>query len=234
MPNLFTLANLFFGFWAIVSISKNDFFLAAIMVLAAGVFDALDGVMARLIKSTSEFGAELDSLCDAVSFGIVPSYMLYKVYFYQFNELGVLFAALPALTGVLRLARFNIQVTGFEDKSYFRGMPIPSSAIIIISYIVFYHQANFLSDELKAILIFAVTFLTSLAMISTVKYDNLPRPTKKSFMQRPTIAIFFVIAVIGSLVSKGLLIFPFMMLYLIVSAIKHFVLWLLRKKNNID
>jgi len=79
IPNLFTLANLFSGFTAIIHISDGNYDKAAIFIFIAGIFDALDGMMARLTKSTSELGVELDSLCDAVSFGLAPSFMLYKI-----------------------------------------------------------------------------------------------------------------------------------------------------------
>ena len=118
VPNLFTLMNVFMGFSAIIYIADGQLYKAGLFILLAGLFDALDGIIARLLKATSELGAELDSLCDAVSFGVAPAFMLYQAYFYQFNEYGILLASLPALAGVTRLARFNVMLTSFEDKLY--------------------------------------------------------------------------------------------------------------------
>jgi CDP-diacylglycerol--serine O-phosphatidyltransferase len=146
---LFTLANAFMGFTAIVHISQNRFWLGALFILAAGVFDMLDGLVARLTKSASEFGAMLDSMCDAVSFGVAPSFLLYVVHFSSMSEPGILIASLPALAGVIRLARFNVQMNGFEDKYYFTGMPIPGGAITIVSYVVFYHIPGLFPTQVR-------------------------------------------------------------------------------------
>ena len=89
VPNLLTLANLFAGFLSIVYSSQGNYSSAAIFIFAAAVFDMLDGFMARLINAASEFGVELDSLCDAVSFGIAPSFLLYQIYFHELGELGI-------------------------------------------------------------------------------------------------------------------------------------------------
>ncbi len=221
VPNLFTLANLFAGFLAIIETSQHDFKKAAIFIVAAGIFDMLDGVMARLINSASELGVELDSLCDAVSFGVAPSYMLYQVYFHEVPNIGALIACLPAMAGVFRLARFNVQLTSLEDKQYFTGMPIPAGALTILSYIVFFHMGNFISEDVKIPLIYAVTITTSLVMVSRIKYDNLPRPSAKSFKARPVLFIVILIGVLGSIFTKGAFLFPFMAFYIVSGAIVH-------------
>lgn len=234
VPNLFTLANLLAGFTAIVLTSQQDFKRAAAFILVAGIFDMLDGVMARLINSTSEFGVELDSLCDAVSFGVAPGYMLYMAHFNQDPRFGILLAALPAMAGVLRLARFNVQLTSLEDKLYFRGMPIPSGALTIVSYIVFIHFSEYISSEYKGLAITLVSVLTSLAMVSTIKYDNLPRPSLRSIKQRPIIFSIFIIAIILCIATKGSFIFPFMMLYMIGGAIRQVFLWMRERRADED
>ncbi len=225
VPNLFTLVNLFMGFTAIVYISHGEIKKAALFILIAGLFDMLDGVVARFLHATSEFGMELDSLCDAVSFGIVPAFMLYKVYFYQFNELGILLAAFPALAGISRLARFNAQLTSFDDKQYFIGLPIPSGAFLIISYIIFYHLPGIISDKYSDILIFTLTLGTSIVMVSRVKFLNMPRPTPKSIKEKPIIFTIFVIGVIACIVTKGMFIFPFMLFYVLGSVVSYFYIF---------
>ncbi|MFZ9815622.1 MAG: CDP-diacylglycerol--serine O-phosphatidyltransferase, partial [Candidatus Kapaibacteriota bacterium] len=147
IPNLFTLANLFSGFSAIVAISEGDLQRAGMFILFAGMFDVLDGTMARLTRSTSELGVELDSLCDAVSFGVAPSFLLYSTVLYVIGPIGVLIASLSALAGVYRLARFNVQLAGFEDKLYFSGMPIPSGALILVSYGIFIVPSGLIAPD---------------------------------------------------------------------------------------
>ncbi|MCX6152866.1 MAG: CDP-diacylglycerol--serine O-phosphatidyltransferase [Candidatus Kapabacteria bacterium] len=227
VPNMLTLANLFCGFSSIIYFSNQQFTRGAVFILLAAIFDMLDGMMARLIKSASEFGVELDSLCDAVSFGVAPSFLLYTVYFRQFGDSGILLASLPALAGVSRLARFNVQLQSLEDKKYFKGMPIPAGALMILSYVIFYHlKPGLMADEIKSWMIVAVTIITSLIMISKIKHDNLPRPSWTAFKQRPLFFIAFFIALIAAIVSKGDAIFPIMIIYSVTSSIRHFIEWL--------
>ncbi len=225
IPNLLTLVNLFSGFAAIVYATVGNYEKAALFILIAAIFDMLDGLVARLINAASEFGAELDSLCDVVSFGVAPSFMLYQIYFYQLNETGMLIASLPALTGALRLARFNVQMVSLEDKKFFKGLPIPSGALTIVSYIVFFHLGGFIPEQYKFWSILAVTLVTAGSMISTIKFDNIPRPSKKSFKQRPIVFIIFVIGVVASIITSGKAIFPFMMFYILASFIRQIFFW---------
>lgn len=230
VPNLFTLLNLYMGFNAIIFASNGDFLKAGIFVFLAALFDSLDGIVARLLKATSELGAELDSLCDAVSFGVAPAYILYKMYFYQFGEFGILFASLPALAGVTRLARFNVQLTSFEDKLYFSGLPIPAGALTILSFMLLFYDKGYIPESFKDIAVFSVTGITSLVMISTIKFDNMPRPTPKYIKKKPIIFTAFLIGIAVSIISYGEMIFPVMAFYIIFSSIRQLIMWL--KSNS--
>jgi len=234
VPNLFTLANLFCGFASIIACTEGDFRKAAVLVLTAGIFDMLDGVVARLTRSTSEFGVELDSLCDAVSFGVAPSAMLYFAFFQEWQNWGLLLASLPALAGVLRLARFNVQVTSMEDKLYFRGMPIPAGAFTIVSYVLFVHLGSEIPLDWKPVGMVVATVLTAGAMVSTIKYDNVPRPTIRGIRQRPLVFLVFSAGLIAAIVSGGTTVFPFMALYMIGGAIRHLVLFMRNKADDDD
>jgi CDP-diacylglycerol---serine O-phosphatidyltransferase len=234
IPNLFTLANLFSGFTAIVYISHGDYHKAAAFILFAAIFDMLDGVVARILKAMSELGAELDSLCDAVSFGVAPAYMLYHIYFADIGQLGIFISSLPALAGVLRLARFNVSLVGFDDKDYFTGLPIPAAALTIISFIIFVYLKYDISSHAKDILMYVVTIATAAAMVSKIKFDNMPRPTKKSFKKRPLASIVFIIGVAGSVISGGKLVFPFMLFYIVASSIRHFIIWIKETREASD
>lgn len=223
IPNLFTLANLFCGFGSIVASASGELERAALLILLSGIFDALDGFIARLVNSTSEFGVELDSLCDTVSFGVAPSMMLWSVLYHEWMNWGLLIASLPALMGVLRLARFNVQLTSMEDKVYFRGMPIPAAALTIVSFVIFTYPSDILPAEWKPWALTGVVVMTSLAMVSTIKYDNLPRPTPRSIRERPIIFVVFLGGIVAIIATSGQAMFPCMLLYIVGGAIRHLV-----------
>ncbi len=234
VPNLLTLANLFSGFTAIVHIADLQFEKAALFILMAAIFDMLDGAMARLFNSASEFGVELDSLCDAVSFGVAPSYMLYKAHFEQYGEFGILLAAIPALAGVVRLARFNVKLNSYEDKKYFYGLPIPSGALTIISYLIFFYLTDRISEDFKAILTPFVSFGVATAMVTMIKYHNIPKPTKKNLKESPLLIIGIAGAIIAGITTKGLSIFPTMVIYVLGTALVRTMLWIKAKTSPED
>ena len=120
VPSLFTTLNVFCGFLSIVSTHHGQITNAAIFIILAAVFDTLDGMMARITRSSSQFGVELDSLADVVSFGAAPSFMIYRAELSAWANWGLLISALPLIFGAIRLARFNVQLVGF-DKEYFNG-----------------------------------------------------------------------------------------------------------------
>ena len=139
IPNLFTTLNIFCGFLALVSIYEDKIISACWLISLAAVFDVLDGQFARLTKTSSSFGIEFDSLADVVSFGTVPSILLYKIYFYNLGKLGIIISFLPLLFGCVRLARFNV-LYGNKAKTKFVGLPIPYSALSTVSFVIFnYH-----------------------------------------------------------------------------------------------
>lgn len=226
IPNLFTLMNAYMGFSAIIFISEGRLQKAGLFILLAALFDALDGVIARLLKATSELGAELDSLCDAVSFGVAPAFMLYISFFYQYGEYGILLASLPALAGVTRLARFNSMLTSFEDKLYFTGLPIPGGALTILSFVLFFKTAPYYPTAYNDALYIILVLVVSYAMISLIKFDNMPRFSKKYIRNKPIVFSIFIIGTIASILSKGQLLFPFMMFYIAASGIRHFIKWI--------
>lgn len=234
IPNLFTLANLFCGIAAIVASFEGRPAEAIGLIITAGVFDMLDGVVARLTRSTSEFGVELDSLCDAVSFGVAPSVLLYVSYppSMQHTQWTLVLASLPALAGVLRLARFNVQLTSMEDKLYFRGMPIPAGAFTILSYLAVWHDRIPAPWQPHALV--AVSAITSLAMVSTIKYDNLPRPSMRAFRQRPVVFSVFFAGFVACVVTKLAAMFPFMMLYLVGGAVRHALVFVRDRSDRDD
>jgi CDP-diacylglycerol--serine O-phosphatidyltransferase len=213
IPNLFTAMNMFSGFFSIISASQGNFIYAGWLIIIAAIFDTLDGFMARLTKSSSELGVELDSLSDVISFGAAPSFLLYTTYFNQFDTFGVIISSLPMIAGGFRLARFNVQLVGF-DKSYFTGLPIPSSALTIVCFILSFYNDGY-PEELK-IYIIPMVLLVSFLMVSKVKYDTLPKFSLSEIKKNPLIYIAYLIALVVLILFKvkGLFfIFVFMIIF---------------------
>src|SRR4051794_37003749 len=136
VPNFVTTANLFCGFYSIIATLNHEYLTASWAIIAAGIFDMLDGRIARLAKATSQFGVEYDSLSDLLSFGAAPAVLLYQWTLAPFDRLGWLAAFLFLACGALRLARFNVS-TVVTPKNYFQGLPIPMAAGIVATFIIF-------------------------------------------------------------------------------------------------
>lgn len=184
IPSFFTIINMFFGFYSVIAASRGNFSLAVWLIFVAAVMDALDGKIARLTNASSEFGVEYDSLADVVSFGFAPSYLIYVTYFKEWGNLGMFVSFAPLLFGSLRLARFNVQLEGFE-KTHFTGLPIPAAAVTISSFLLF---ENDVLGGVKHFKIFLfIVIATSLLMISNIRYELFPRMkldgTKKQFFR---------------------------------------------------
>jgi len=199
IPNLFTAMNMFSGFFSIISASQGNFIYAGWLIIIAAIFDTLDGFMARLTKSSSELGVELDSLSDVVSFGVAPSFLLYTTYFNQFETFGVIISSLPMIAGGFRLARFNVQLVGF-DKSYFTGLPIPSSALTIVCFILSFYNEGY-PEKLQQLII-PMVLLLSFLMVSKVKYDTLPKFSISAIKKKPLIYIAYLIALVVLIIYK--------------------------------
>ncbi len=199
IPNLFTAMNMFSGFFSIISASQGNFIYAGWLIIIAAIFDTLDGLMARLTKSSSELGVELDSLSDVVSFGVAPSFLLYTTYFNQFETFGVIISSLPMIAGGFRLARFNVQLVGF-DKSYFTGLPIPSAALVIVCFNLSFYKDGY-PEELK-IFIIPIVLLVSFLMVSKIKYDTLPKFSLNEMKKNPLLYVAYLIALIVLVIYK--------------------------------
>jgi CDP-diacylglycerol--serine O-phosphatidyltransferase len=169
LPNLVTTGNLFCGFFAIISAIKGEFTTAAYAIVAASIFDLLDGRLARLTRSTSKFGAEYDSLCDLCSFGMAPALLMHQWALYPFGRIGWLACFLFVTCGALRLARFNVQVNIIE-KSYFQGLPIPMAAGIVASSVLAFTDLGINPTANPGLL--AMAFLLAFVMVSTFRYRS--------------------------------------------------------------
>ncbi len=169
LPNLVTTCNLFAGFFAIIQALKGNFVMAAYAIVIAAIFDTLDGRLARLTRSTSKFGAEYDSICDVVSFGVAPALLLFQWALEPFGRVGWVACFLFVACGALRLARFNVQV-GVVEKSYFQGLPIPMAAGIVASSVLAFSDLEW--DATGSRLLLFMTILLAFVMVSTFRYRS--------------------------------------------------------------
>jgi len=169
LPNLITTAGLFAGFYSVIASFHADFFSAALAILAANVFDMLDGRVARLTNTTSRFGIEYDSLADLVAFGVAPGILVYRWALEPWGTWGWLAASLYVTCGALRLARFNVQIDNVE-KRHFIGLPIPAAAEVIASTVLLYYRFGGEGETHKHLMLLLVTYSLAGLMVSSIKY----------------------------------------------------------------
>jgi len=160
---------MFCGFYSIISSIHNDFVISAWAIVAAGVFDMLDGRIARLAKATSQFGVEYDSLSDLISFGVAPGILLYQWALEPYDRLGWLAAFLFVTCGALRLARFNVNSSALP-KNYFQGLPIPMAAGMVATFIIFNQTLAWPSSREPFVLL--LTFGLASLMVSTIRFPS--------------------------------------------------------------
>jgi len=169
IPSLFTTGNLICGFFSLISTFNGEYFQAALFIIFANILDGLDGLVARVTKTTSQFGVELDSLADLVSFGLAPAVLVYYWALVPWGTWGWLAACLYAVCGALRLARFNVQVKNVE-KSHFVGLPIPAAAEMIVATIVMYYFLGGEGAAHKQIILLLVIYALGALMVSNIRY----------------------------------------------------------------
>lgn len=224
LPNLFTTAGLFAGFYAIVAAMKGFFDAAAIAIFIAMIMDALDGRVARLTNTQSAFGAEYDSLSDLASFGVAPALVVYSWSLESLGKLGWLAAFVFAAAGALRLARFNTQVHTM-DKRYFQGLPIPAAAGFIAS-MVWLGVEYAIPGGSIVILVALLTILVAALMVSNVRYHSFKQVDLKGKV--PFVAILLVVLIfVGISLDPPKVLFLIFFCYALSGPI--LTLWNLRK-----
>ncbi|MDD5180663.1 MAG: CDP-diacylglycerol--serine O-phosphatidyltransferase [Gallionellaceae bacterium] len=226
LPNLFTTAALFSGFYAIVQAMNSRFEYAAVAIFIAMVLDGLDGRVARLTHTQSEFGAEYDSLSDMVSFGVAPSLLMYEWAFRDLGKWGWFAAFIYCVGTALRLARFNTNIEVI-DKRFFQGLPSPAAAALIAGFVWVMLDNHFSGHELRWYAA-ALTVFAGLSMVSNLRFYSF-----KDFNMRKSVPfiVIFLLALFFILISS----YPAGVLFLLFLgyALSGYVLWLLdmRKKT---
>jgi len=169
LPNLLTTAGLFCGVYSMIATLRGDFLLAAVAIMAANVFDVLDGRVARLTKTTSRFGIEYDSLCDLVAFGVAPAILVYRWALEPWGTVGWMAAALYVTCGALRLARFNVRVET-AHKRHFLGLPIPAAAEVIAATVMLYYFFGGEGATYRHLIVLLMVYALAALMVSNVQY----------------------------------------------------------------
>jgi CDP-diacylglycerol--serine O-phosphatidyltransferase len=167
LPNFFTALSAFLGVMSIIASSQGKFEKAFIYILLSLIADGLDGRVARLTNTTSKFGVEFDSLADIVAFGVAPAMMLFFAIGHNYGRFGALVSGLFVVFGAIRLARFNV-TTSVNDPRYFIGLPIPTAAIVLSSWIMLdiKYQSHF------DILILSGAIILGILMVSNFRYPS--------------------------------------------------------------
>ena len=180
LPNLFTCSSIFCGFYAILICASNpeadDFYRASLLIVFAMFFDAIDGRVARMTRTQSAFGVQIDSLADVASFGVAPAVLVYQLSLHTLEMLGVFTCFTYVACGAIRLARFNVLAMGQQGApkkpgKYILGLPIPGAAGILVSIVVANHS---MADVLPGspVVMLGVVLALSFFMVSTIKFRS--------------------------------------------------------------
>lgn len=231
LPNLFTTANLAMGIYAITLVLKEDcnYGAAGLAIFFAMLFDVFDGLIARVTKTTSRFGMELDSLADMVSFGVAPAIMVYNkslsmfdsVHYKQVGRIGFFICVVYAGCAALRLARFNSQIE--DESSSFSGIPTPAAAGVIISYFMLLEK-GILPDAMSQFttqwILPIITFCLGILMVSNIRF---PAPAKKILWKQHPFIYFALFAglLVLVIVNTALTLFIIFIAYVLYGLISH-------------
>jgi CDP-diacylglycerol--serine O-phosphatidyltransferase len=221
VPSLFTLFNLFFGVWSMVLASRGEFYRASWFIVFAGILDSLDGRLARLSKTGTRFGAELDSLVDIVSFGVAPAFLMYQLTFAAAGGAAWVFCFFYVMGAAIRLARFNITQAG-HAKSFFIGLPSPAAGMTLATYYPFtqteLYQGALTELPWPMLLTFLMIILTIL-MVSNVRYATLPRAGVRTARGILGLATMLLIVTFGIL-RHDVFFFPLGITYMLYGVVR--------------
>jgi CDP-diacylglycerol--serine O-phosphatidyltransferase len=236
MPSAFTLGNLFFGFWAIVSAFNGNFRWAGWFIVFAGILDMLDGRVARLSGTGTRFGAELDSLVDVISFGVAPALLMYFLDFSTAGRFAWILCYIYVVAVALRLARFNVLSAGKPSTGWFTGMPSPSAGVTLAVYYPFsqteWYRASLAYLDLQHEGLVVLMLLLAVLMLSNVKYPKFPpigiRSAKGIFG-----LIVHLVILLGGLLAPEYFLFPLGLLYMAYGIVRATVLGLMERPEPV-
>ncbi|MCE1273393.1 MAG: CDP-diacylglycerol--serine O-phosphatidyltransferase [Chlorobiaceae bacterium] len=220
VPSVFTVMNMVSGYGSIVMSSEGSYILAGWLIFLAAFFDTIDGFAARVTNGASEFGVELDSLSDLVSFGAAPAFLVYRFGLSSLGmPLGLILSSLLMVGSGLRLARFNISLIGYHKES-FSGLPTPAQAMTIASFVLWMQAEPLLTGRALHEALALLTVVLAGLMVSKVNYDALPKPSIESFRRYPFQMTAYVIAIFCVLVFQAKAFFVAMLLYILLGIVR--------------
>ncbi|HZA91201.1 MAG TPA: CDP-diacylglycerol--serine O-phosphatidyltransferase [Gemmatimonadales bacterium] len=237
MPSAFTLGNLFFGFWAIVSAFNGNFSWAGWFIVFAGILDMLDGRVARLSGTGTRFGAELDSLVDVISFGVAPALLMYFLDFSNAGRFAWILCYIYVVAVALRLARFNVLSAGKPPTAWFTGLPSPSAGMTLAVYYPF-SQTNWYQESIAYYLdlqhegLVVLMLLLAVLMVSNVKYPKFPPIGIRSRKGIFGLTVH-VIILIGGLFAPEYFLFPLGLFYVAFGIVRATVLGLMERPEPV-
>jgi CDP-diacylglycerol--serine O-phosphatidyltransferase len=232
MPSAFTLGNLFFGFWSIVSAFNGNFRWAGWFIVFAAVLDMLDGRVARLSKTNSRFGAELDSLVDVISFGVAPALLMYFLDFASGGRFAWVLCYIYVVAVALRLARYNVLADTKPTPGWFTGMPSPAAGCTLAVYYPFsqteWYRASLAYLDLQHQGLVVLILLLSVLMVSNVKYPKFPAIGLRSVRGIFGLVVHLGI-LLGGLLAPEHFLFPLGLVYMVFGATRALVLGLMER-----
>ena len=236
MPSAFTLGNLFFGFWAIVSAFNGNFRWAGWFIVFAGILDMLDGRVARLSGTGTRFGAELDSLVDVISFGVAPALLMYFLDFSNAGRFAWILCYIYVVAVALRLARFNVLSAGKPSSSWFTGMPSPAAGMTLAAYYPFsqtnWYRASLAYLDLQHEGLVVLMLLLAVLMVSNVKYPKFPPIGIRNARGIFGLVVHLVI-LLGGLLAPEYFLFPLGLFYMTFGLARATVLGLMERPEPV-
>lgn len=225
-----TSLSLAFGLYALVQISDGNYVLGAWLIAFSMIFDSLDGKLARALNCSSEFGAEMDSLVDFVSFGVVPAFLAYKSFLIDFGNFGMLVALIYVLAGGYRLARYNSDLEDLTVKDAFSGLPIPSGAWVISSGVIF--QYHYWDSIVFSQFFMLTVLLVSFMMTSKIEFpsnlrDYFPASVTKSVKYSFIISMVFM-------VKYAPIVYLFWCIFYISISLFRYIYLVFHNKENLE
>jgi CDP-diacylglycerol--serine O-phosphatidyltransferase len=236
MPSAFTLGNLFFGFWSIVSAFNGNFRWAGWFIVFAGILDMLDGRVARLSGTGTRFGAELDSLVDVISFGVAPALLMYFLDFYSAGRFAWILCYIYVVAVALRLARFNVLSSGKPSTGWFTGMPSPSAGMTLAVYYPFsqtnWYRASLAYLDLQHEGLVVLLLLLAVLMVSNVKYPKFP-PIGLHSTKGILGLVVHLLILLGGVLAPEYFLFPLGLLYMAFGLVRATVLGLMERPEPV-
>lgn len=237
LPNAFTISSIFCGFYAIVLASGDpgpaQMAQAGLAIFFGLFFDMADGRVARLTKTQSEFGVQIDSLADVITFGVAPAIIVHKWGLARLGLLGAIAAFAYVACGAIRLARFNVMAarSGGGATSTFIGLPIPLAAAVLISLVMF-HQRTYAQPIVREMNILALILVLSYLMVSNVRYRSFKKvkPSPRVFLALAILAAVFVgLAVV---ITPTFAIFVFFSGYVVMGMLEEIIFFRRRRREE--